>query len=54
MALPLLKLKLASLIIMFVLAIVFVLNEDSRSVMPGKPKNPGGHGYGRRSRKCIG
>ena len=22
--------------------------------MPGKPKRPGGHGYGRRSRKCIG
>jgi len=22
--------------------------------MPGKPKRPGGHGYGRRSKKCIG
>ena len=22
--------------------------------MPGKPKKPGGHGYGRRSKKCIG
>jgi len=22
--------------------------------MAGKPKKPGGHGYGRRSKKCIG
>ena len=22
--------------------------------MPGKPKRPGGHGYGKRSIKCIG
>ena len=22
--------------------------------MPGKPKRPGGHGYGGRSKKCIG